>query len=209
MNANEPVSRKKAIDWREVRQRLESAHAAIERGSAPDAEQTRRILKARAQALAREPGKTEAGAERLEVVEFLLAHETYAIESRHVREIFPLENLTPLPGTPVFVLGIINMRGEILSVIDIKKFFELLDKGLTDLNKVIVLQSENMLFGILADAIVGTRQIPLTAIQPSLPTLTGIREEYLKGVTAERTVVLDAAKLLADEKITVQEQVEG
>lgn len=209
MNANEPVSRKKAIDWREVRQRLESAHAAIERGSAPDAEQTRRILKARAQALAREPGKTEAGAECLEVVEFLLAHETYAIESRHVREIFPLENLTPLPGTPVFVLGIINMRGEILSVIDIKKFFELPDKGLTDLNKVIVLQSENMLFGILADAIAGTRQIPLTAIQPSLPTLTGIRDEYLKGVTAERTVVLDAEKLLADEKITVQEQVEG
>lgn len=209
MNANEPVSRKKAIDWREVRQRLESAHAAIERGSAPDAEQTRRILKARAQALAREPGKTEAGAECLEVVEFLLAHETYAIESRHVREIFPLENLTPLPGTPVFVLGIINMRGEILSVIDIKKFFELPDKGLTDLNKVIVLQSENMLFGILADTITGTRQIPLTAIQPSLPTLTGIREEYLKGVTAERTVVLDAEKLLADEKITVQEQVEG
>lgn len=209
MNANEPVSRKKAIDWREVRQRLESAHAAIERGSAPDAEQTRRILKARAQALAREPGKTEAGAECLEVVEFLLAHETYAIESRHVREIFPLENLTPLPGTPVFVLGIINMRGEILSVIDIKKFFELPDKGLTDLNKVIVLQSENMLFGILADAIAGTRQIPLTAIQSSLPTLTGIRDEYLKGVTAGRTVVLDAAKLLADEKITVQEQVEG
>jgi len=117
--------------------------------------------------------------------------------------------LTPLPGTPVFVLGIINIRGEILSVIDIKKFFELPDKGLTDLNKVIVLQSENMLFGILADTIVGARQIPLTAIQPSLPTLTGIREEYLKGVTAERTVVLDAEKLLADEKITVQEQVEG
>ena len=142
-------------------------------------------------------------------MEFLLAHETYAIESRHVREIFPLENLTPLPGTQVFVLGIINIRGEILSVIDIKKFFELPDKGLTDLNKVIVLQSENMLFGILADTIVGARQIPLTAIQPSLPTLTGIREEYLKGVTAERTVVLDAEKLLADEKITVQEQVEG
>ena len=208
MNANEPVSRKKAIDWREVRQRLESAHAAIERGLAPDAEQTRRILKARAQALAREPGKTEASAECLEVVEFLLAHETYAIESRHVREIFPLENLTPLPGTPVFVLGIINIRGEILSVIDIKKFFELPDKGLTDLNKVIVLQSETMRFGVLADAVLGVLRIPVAEIQPSLPTLTGIREQYLKGVTSERTIVLDAEKLLGDEKIVVQEQVE-
>jgi purine-binding chemotaxis protein CheW len=46
-------------------------------------------------------------------------------------------------------------------------------------------------------------------IQPSLPTLTGVREAYLKGVTAKRTVILDAEKLLADEKIIVQEQVDG
>lgn len=212
MNVNKPLPRKEkkaAIDWHEIRQRIESARTAIERGWTPDAEQTRQILKARAQALAREPGKMETAAECLEAVEFLLAGERYAVESRHVREIFPLENLTPLPGTPAFVLGIINIRGEILSVIDIKKFFELPDKGLTDLNKVIVLQSESMLFGILADVIAGVRQIPATGIQPSLPTLTGIREEYLRGITAERTIILDAEKLLADEKIIVQEQVEG
>ena len=66
-----------------------------------------------------------------------------------------------------------------------------------------------MLFGVLADTITGVRQIPLAGIQPSLPTLIGIREEYLKGVTPERTVILDAEKLLADEKIIVREQVEG
>jgi purine-binding chemotaxis protein CheW len=93
-----------------------------------------------------------------------------------------------------------------LSVIDIKKFFDLPEKGLTDLNKLIVLDSGAMRFGILADAIVGVRHIPLAEIQPSLPTLTGIREKYLKGVTAGRTVVLDAEKLIADEKIIVQEQ---
>jgi purine-binding chemotaxis protein CheW len=64
-----------------------------------------------------------------------------------------------------------------------------------------------MLFGILADVIAGVRRIPLTGILPSLPTLTGVREEYLKGVTAERIVVLDAEKLLMDESIVVQEQV--
>ena len=107
------------------------------------------------------------------------------------------------------MLGIVNVRGEILSVIDIKKFFDLPEKGLTDLNKVIVLQSGNMLFGILADTIAGVRRIPLTDIQPSLPTLTGVREEYLKGVTPERLVILDAEKLLTDEGIVVQEQVDG
>jgi len=64
-----------------------------------------------------------------------------------------------------------------------------------------------MVFGILADAILGVRRISLAEIQPSLPTLTGIREKYLKGITPERTVILDAGKLLADEEIVVQEQV--
>ena len=79
--------------------------------------------------------------------------------------------------------------------------------GVTDLNKVIVLQSDTMVFGILADTILGVCRVPVSEIQPSLPTLTGIREKYLKGVTRERTVLLDAEKLLADEKIIVQEQV--
>ena len=207
MSHHEPtLQRKKTVDWSEVRRRMEAARAAAERVWAPDPEEARRVLKARAQALAREPEKAQA-ADALELVEFLLAHETYAVESHHVREVYPMENLTPLPCTPAFVLGIVNLRGEILSVIDIKKFFDLPEKGLTDLNKVIVLQSDNMVFGILADAILGIRRVPVSEIQPSLPTLTGIREKYLKGVTRERTVLLDAEKLLADEKIIVQEQV--
>ena len=202
-------SRKTAIDWREVERRLDAARAAVGRVWAPTREETQRILKARAAALARQPGQAQAAGEHVEVVEFVLAYENYAVETRCVREVCPLENLTPLPCTPAFVLGIVNLRGEILSVIDIKKFFELPEKGLTDLNKVIVLQSGNMLFGILADAVIGVRRIPLAGIQPSLPTLTGVREAYLKGVTAERTVILDAEKLLADERIVVQEQVDG
>jgi purine-binding chemotaxis protein CheW len=141
------------------------------------------------------------------VVEFVLAEERYAIESRHVRDVYPLEQLTPVPCTPAFVLGIVNLHGEILSVIDIKKFFGLPDRGLTDLNKVIVLESDSMRFGILADLIVGVHPISVADIQPSLPTLTGIREEYLRGVTPERTVILDAEALLADKNIVVQEQV--
>lgn len=213
MNANEPTSRKNkkpaAIDWREVERRLEAARVAIEQVWAPSPEAIQRILKARALALAQEPASAETADERIEIVEFMLAHERYAIESHYVREVYPLENLTPLPCTPGFVLGIVNVRGEILSVIDIKKFFDLPEKGLTDLNKVIVLQSDNMLFGILADAIVGVRHIPMTDIQPSLPTLTGVREEYLKGVTPERLVILDASRLLMDAGIVVREQVSG
>lgn len=211
MSAPKTTMRKnnKAIDWREAERCLEAARVAIERIWAPTAGDTQRILKERAQALAREAVPAEAADAAIEVIEFLLAHERYAVASEYVREVYPLEDLTPLPCTPSFVLGIVNLRGEILSVIDIKKFFDLPEKGLTDLNKVIMLESGDMAFGIVADAISGVRRIPRAGIQPSLPTLTGIREDYLLGVTAERVVILDAEKLLSDEKLTVNEQVGG
>ena len=202
-----PQKNRKPIDWNEVKQRLETARVAIEHIWAPTADETKRVLEERARVLAREPARAEVADEWIEVVEFILAHERYAVASEHVREVYPLEDITPLPCTPAFVLGIVNLRGEILSVIDIKKFFDLPEKGLTDLNKVIVLESEDMAFGIVADAISGVRHIRRSGIQPALPTLTGIREDYLQGVTAERVVVLDAGKLLADEKLVVNEQV--
>lgn len=164
------------------------------------------ILKARAQALAQVPEQDET-TECIEIVAFLLAYETYGIETRHVREVYPLKDLTPVPCTPPFVAGIVNVRGQVLSVVDLKKFFELPERGLTDLNKVIVLSDGLMEFGVLADAIVDVRHVPLGKIQPGLPTLTGIREDYLRGVTAERLVILDAARLLADSGIVVHEEV--
>jgi purine-binding chemotaxis protein CheW len=195
----------KAIDWESLRRRLEASRMAVGQELTPDA--TREILKARAEELARQAGEEGAGA-TLEVLEFLLSYETYAIEISWIVEAYPLRELTPLPGTPPFVLGIINVRGRILSVIDIRVFFDLPQKGLTNLNKVIILRSGEMEFGILADEIIGTRSIPLKELQPPLSTLTGIREEYLKGVTRERTALLDGEKLLADRKIVVHDEIE-
>ena len=65
-----------------------------------------------------------------------------------------------------------------------------------------------MEFGILADVILGVLRVPLRNLQPTLPTLTGIREEYLKGITPGRLAILDAAKLLSDKKLIVHEEVE-
>ena len=173
--------------------------------AAPDA---RQILRARAQALARPPERAAVAAASLELLEFRLANECYALETRYVREVYPLKNLTPLPCTPPFVLGIVNVRGRILPVLDLKKFFELPEQGLTDLHRIILVQGHDLELGLLADVIAGVRTIPVDSLQPSLPTLTGIRAEYLKGVTAERLVVLDLDRILTDPKIIVHEEVE-
>ena len=197
------------INWAEVHRRLDAAQAAIEQGWVPTPEEKKKILRARAQALARELQRSEEAEGYLEVVEFLLAQERYGIESCHVREVYPLRELTRLPCTPPFVLGIISLRGQILPVIDIKKFFDLPEKGLTDLNKVIVVRTDEIVLGILADLIVGLRSISLADLQPSLPTLTGIRAEYLRGVTRDRLAVLDVRKILSDQNIFVHEEVEA
>jgi purine-binding chemotaxis protein CheW len=195
---------KKAVDWDDLYHRLAASRQSINREMTPA--ERKEILKARAKALAGESVEGETAAECLELLEFRLAYETYGIEMRHIQETAPLKELTPLPGTPAFVLGLINLRGRILSVIDIKKFFDLPEKGLTDLNKIIVLQREGMEFGLLADEILGVRLISRGEIYPSLPTLTGVREEYLMGVTRERTVLLDGQKLLNDENLVVNDE---
>jgi len=202
---NPPAGQAKTIDWPRLRRRLEASRANVGQGLTPDEKQG--VLRKRAKALARPLEQDPGDGAALDILEFLLTHETYAIEMRWVTETYPLKELTPLPGTPPFVAGIINVRGRILSVIDIRKFFDLPEKGLTDLNRVIIVHNREMEFGILADEILGTRTIPLSEVQPPLPTLTGIREEYLKGVTRERTVILDGAKLLTDKKIIVHDEI--
>lgn len=194
------------VDWNAVHQRLEAISAAIEKGLSPGPGDRERILKARAEVLARETEETK-DKDSFEIVEFLLANENYGIESRYIREVYPIRDYTPLPCTPSFVLGLINVRGQIMSVINIKKFFDMPDKGISDLNKVIIIHADMMEFGILADEILGVRNVALSDIQPPPPALTGIREECLRGITREQTVILDAKRLLEDGKIVVFEEI--
>ena len=168
-----------------------------------------RLLRARAQALARAPQSAPAAGTMLELLEFRLASERYALETRHVQEVHPLRELTPLPGTPPFILGIVNVRGRILPVLDLKKFFDLPERGLTDLHRIILVRGHGLELGLLADVIVGVRSVAAESLQPSLPTLTGIRADYLKGVSEERLVVLDLDRLLSDPKIIVHEDVDS
>lgn len=194
-------SRRDPIDWEAVHRRLAASAQALTQQFAPPPEQQQAILRARARALAVEvkavPGESS------DVLEFVLAQERYLIESVWVREVVPLRELTPLPGLPAFVLGIIHLRGQIVSVLDLKKFFDLPDRGLSDLNKAIVLSDGTMQFAILADLIVGVHRLPLADLQAPLATLTDIRADYLMGITRQRAAALDGRKLLANPNIIV------
>jgi purine-binding chemotaxis protein CheW len=197
------VTRKK-VDWTEVHRHLEATTAAMERVITPGIDDKKRLLKERARTLAQEDVEVYAGLQYLEVVEFRLAGEVYGIETSYIREVYPLKELVPIPGTPPFFLGITSVRGQILSVIDIKRFFDLPDKGLTELDKVVIVRSGEVELGIRADVVLGMRSIPRGDIQPSLPTLIGVRDKYLRGVTKDAVIILDIQKLLADENLIVR-----
>jgi purine-binding chemotaxis protein CheW len=170
-------------------------------------EEKRTILRARAKNLAQEPEIKGEAEKYLEVLTFLLAHETYAIETQFIREVYPLTELTPLPCTPDYIFGIINIRGQILTIIDMKKFFDLPEKGITNLNRVIVVQEGDMELGILADEIKGIRNIPVSILNPRLSTMTGIHAEYIKGVTGEGLILLDMERFLKDGQLIIHEEV--
>lgn len=170
-------------------------------GARPDEE----ILRERARELARPVIRPPERKESLEVLEFKLARERYAVETRHVCESVALSNLTPLPCVPPFVAGVVNFRGHVLSVIDLKTFFELSGSGLTDLHRVIVISGGDLEFGLLADTVERVCRVELSSLERGLPTLEGIGADYLIGVSAERLIVLDIERMLADSRLIVDD----
>lgn len=161
------------------------------------------VLKRRAHDLAKGGVARGLRAPCLTVLEFRMANEHYALELPRIRTIHPLKHITFIPGAPGFIKGVINLRGEIISVIDLKHFFELPAQEPGRFQQVIILADREMEFGILSDAIIGVTEIPLGDIQENLPSLAGPRQEYLKGVTDKGVAILNAEKLLKDKKMVI------
>lgn len=164
------------------------------------------ILKARAKKLSQiENPVTATDGKSVEVLEFEMAKENYAIESKYIREVHPIRDYTPLPCAPAFVVGLISIRRKVFALIDLCYFFDLPPIREIIGKKVIILEQGDMEFGILIDGTIKINFIPLSEIQPPLPTLTDIRQEFLKGVTKDGLIILDALKLLENKHLIVNE----
>src|SRR5690554_4576316 len=106
---------KNQFDWQKIKQRVVDAFVNLDGKNQSSLAEVKKILKTRAQALAATSVADSAAVESIEILEFELAQEHYAIETHSIREACPLDNLTALPCTPDFVMGVVNLRGEILS----------------------------------------------------------------------------------------------
>ncbi|MDN7011991.1 chemotaxis protein CheW [Methanoculleus sp. FWC-SCC3] len=163
-----------------------------------DAEKAGEVLTERARAFA-QPEEEETGEIPFsELLTFRLADQEYAIKTQYIREVFIMHEITPVPGVPDFIVGICAVRGEIISVVDLRALFSIPKRGLTDLNRVIVLSDGTVTFGILADYITDIYIRPTDQFSPVEPETTPIEQRYLLGVTEGSVLVLDAAAILAD-----------
>ena len=143
----------------------------------------------------------------MEVVEFSLGEELYAVESRYVGEVFSLGRMmTPIPCTPPLVAGVVNLRGKIVSLVDLKVLFEIPRGEEPKTQKVILLRWEAMEFGLLADDIPGISTILFREVHPPLPVLVGVRKAYIMGMEENGCALLDGRKLLKDEALVVNEE---
>ncbi len=159
------------------------------------------VLKKRAEKFAR---KTEIAYKNGE--EYLICNisdEFYGFETKFMQEVFIVDNITPLPATPEWLLGIINVRGEIISVIDLRVFFDLQKTSEHKGYKVLILQENEMKFGILVDAVHDVVNLQNNELTKDFITFDKIRKDYLLGLTKQNYVILDAEKILNDPKLII------
>ena len=199
----------RGIDWPKAYARLEATRRTLDAATERAPDEIDRILRERAKALAKPLEKPALHGERLDLLVFSLAGERYAVETASVLEVVPLRDLTSVPCTPSTILGVVNHRGRIIPIIDFRRLLALPGQEGGRSRWVVVVETENMTFGIGAEAVPGTIQTQASELVPLPRTLAGDRQAFTRGVTGETgemVVVLDLVTVARDPRITVNEK---
>ncbi len=139
----------------------------------------------------------------IQLVVFKLGNEEYGVPITQVKEINRLTNTTKVPKSPGFVEGIINLRGQIIPIIDLKKRFDLELTDYTGEARIIVIQVSTQTFGVKVDAVSEVLRINTDTIENAPEIVSGVDVQYITGVAKvdERLLILlDLDKLLSDQE---------
>jgi purine-binding chemotaxis protein CheW len=150
--------------------------------------------------------RRETDGELNQLISFEVGDEEYGLEILRVKEVIRIREITRLPKAPRFVKGIINLRGDVIPIIDLRDRFGLEHAEYTAMTRVIVVDVENKLVGMVVDAASQVVRIPVDQIDPPPPIVGGLSAEYIKGVGKldDRLVIL----LNIERILTVEEKVE-
>jgi len=134
--------------------------------------------------------------ERVEVIQFILGKEQYAIEAKSIKAIQPKSKITHLPGLPEVILGITSLAGEIFTVLDLTKLLNI-EHAKHDRQYIIFLNHSTVKISFLIDAIVDFKFIELKEIQQNIAGLKGIESGLIKGLLPGAIALLNPVKLLS------------
>jgi chemotaxis signal transduction protein len=177
-------------------------HKTLDETGDGEISRVRTILAQQAKKLAR-PAEHILETGLFEVIRFRLMYREYALETRYVREVIMSREITPVPGTPDYIAGICAVRGEIISLVDLRALFNLHDTGLTDLNRVIIVSDNTITFGILVDYIPGIGAIPVYKVKEQETGGTGIEPQFIRGIVDDSLIFLDCAAILSDPRMII------
>lgn len=135
-----------------------------------------------------------------QLVLFQLAEELYGVDIADVHEIIRMQSITKVPKAPFFVEGIINLRGKVIPVADLRKRLGLAATKHTENSRIVVVESEGNNTGMIVDAVTEVLRIPDDSVEPPIDILTSIDSDYLLGVAKHNSsmiILLDLNKVLS------------
>ncbi|AEA79000.1 TPA: chemotaxis protein CheW [Vibrio cholerae] len=147
--------------------------------------------------------KEKSNDEVLQWVTFQLEEETYGINVMQVREVLRYTEIAPVPGAPDYVLGIINLRGNVVTVIDTRSRFGLMQGEITDNTRIIVIESERQVIGILVDSVAEVVYLRSSEIDSTPSVGTDESSKFIQGVSnrdGKLLILVDLNKFLTDEE---------
>lgn len=148
---------------------------------------------------------SQSSNEEVQLVAFKLGGEEYGVSITQVQEIIRRREPTRIPQTPNFIEGVINLRGNLIPIIDLKKRFKLPEVEFDENSRIIIVEVEGQTVGIIVDAVSEVLRISQDAIEPPPPGVATIEAEYLKGVGKiddRLLILLDIDKLLSTKEKT-------
>ncbi len=143
----------------------------------------------------------------IDILEFTINNDNYAVESKFIEEVYLIKDITEIPFTPNYIIGVISVRGNIFSVIDIKRLFNQQSQEVKNKSKAIILKNNDMEFALLSESVIGITKLKRNDIQARPFTLTGLQTEYILGMTNDKLVILDADKMLSDKKMIINQEI--
>ncbi len=120
--------------------------------------------------------------QNLKVVVFQLANKEYVIPVTHVQGIEKFTHITRVPKTPSYVKGVINLRGVVTPIIDLKNRLGLGESELNESSRIIIITLEDMDVGVIVDSANDVLDIPMDSIEPQPEVVGGLEEDYIAGV---------------------------